>query len=672
MAFATNFREEIKRRILQIVRGQGPPLDKQELGEREEAAQAYAGENEQHFVAYCEDCVRTSVDSMVKIRLEQRECWDVYNEEEPPNYANKESWQSHVVVPKPFSSVQFSMAIVRKAFDTQFLSIENEQDKVAAEFWSKLMGLMLSRNYANFPIQFTDATGMSFAVGQSMEMIPVWRPGKGLRYVLVEPWKIHRDPDAISRQPQSGMYWIHQEYLDYWLLKKFEKEGRYINVGKYGAGAVDSDSNRDPNLTKQELARRREQMWTRSGFRTMVLTSEFWGTVLDPRGEMLLPNSTFAVGGGRVMSLPKVSPYPTLRWPGTSFSALPHLLRFDGRGLIKGIKSLWYFMCSLLSLHADNLNWVVNPPTEIDVTSLVDQDDIDNYPGKQYLTHGTVNGQQAIRTVERRSNTNDLLANMNFVDQRFQEGMMLTYAAQGLPGYRAEVTAREAAQNLEQSMTIFSLMGSNLEDGALNAILAGAETVAINITPQELAQLIGPDEAAQYIVPVDDEHPNGLALPQLSSGTFHVSGISAIMRDYEIINNIRDLILPMFAQPGDSVFLPYLKPYALLQSIQNRLNLRDEGIIVDEETAKRIDDQQQQAQEGGIAAQAQTQGAEALQAQHAADNEAAQAELARQQAAKEASEATLNHSQALVNHQQIIQGAPGVQGAQAPPNEEAA
>lgn len=668
MAFANNFREEIKKRLLQIVRGQGVRMDKQELAEREEAAQAYAGENEQHFVAYCEDCVRTSIDSMTKIRLEQRECWDVYNEEEPPNYANKEPWQSRVIVPKPFSSVQFSMAIVRKAFDTQFLSIENEQDKEAADFWSRLMGLMLSRNYANFPIQFTDATGMSFAVGQSQEMIPVWRPGKGLRYILVEPWKIHRDPDAISRQPQSGMYWIHQEYLDYWLLKKFEKDGRYINVPPYGAGSSDSDSNRDPNLTKQELARRREQMWSRSGFRTMALTSEFWGTVLDPRGELLLPNSTYTLTGGRVIGLPKVSPYPTLRWPGTSFSALPHLLRFDGRGLIKGIKSLWYFMCSLLCLHADNLNWVVNPPTEIDITSLVDQDDVDNYPGKQYLTHGTVSGQQAIRTVERRSNTNDILANMNFADQRFQEGMMLTYAAQGLPGYRAEITAREAAQNLEQSMTIFSLMGSNLEDGALNAILAGAETVAINITPEELAQLLGPEEAAKYTVPIDDEHPNGLALPQLSSGTFHVSGISAIMRDYEIINNIRDLLLPMFTQDG-SVFLPYLKPYALLQSIQNRLNLRDEGIIVDEATAKRIDERQQASQEGAIESQAQTQGSTALQAQHAADNEAAQAELAREQAAKEASEAALNHSQVLVNHHQIIQG---VQGTEAPPAEEAA
>ena len=38
------------------------------------------------------------------------------------------------------------------------------------------MRTMLSQAFADFPINFTDASGMSFAVGQSLEMLPVWRP----------------------------------------------------------------------------------------------------------------------------------------------------------------------------------------------------------------------------------------------------------------------------------------------------------------------------------------------------------------------------------------------------------------------------------------------------------------------------------------------------------------
>ncbi len=596
MAFATERIDEVRHRVNQIQREASAPVpDEQETREREEAAEAYAGENEQHFVDYCQDCIDTSVQAMKGVREEQSECWKVFNEDAPPNYAKKEDWQSKVIIPKPFGAVQFAMAIVRKAFDVQLLSIENEKDPDAATFWTKLMTLMLSRNYANLPIQFTDACGMGFAVGQSMEMIPVWRTGRGLRYIMVEPWKIHRDPDSISRQPQSGMYWIHQEYLDYWLLKKGMKDGRFENVPDITPGTPGSDARFDTHMTKQALAERKGHIIHRSKYRTLILTSEFWGSVLDRRGELLLPNASYTVAAGRVIKVPKASPYPSLRWPGMGFSPLPHLLRFDGRGLLQGIKSLWYFMCSLLCLHNDNLNWVVNPPTEIDISSLVDPEDIDDYPGKKYLSRGTVSGQQSIRPVDRKSITNEILANENFAQQRFEEGTFITSLVRGLPGYRAEVTARESAQSLEQNMTVFGLIGKNLEHGALDAVVAGAETVAINITSDELTKIMGPEWAERF---ADPTSPTGLKLPILTTGNFSVSGISALMRDMEIIRNIREVILPLFE--GQSIFLPYLKPYKLLKSLEKRMGLQDEGIMVDQVMADAIDGAQQRQQEASI------------------------------------------------------------------------
>ena len=419
------------------------------------------------------------------------------------------------------------------------------------------------------------------------------------------------------------MYWVHQEWLDVYTLKEAQKDGRFINIGDIGPGGSWGNPKGDVNLSQSELARRKEMLWNRSGFRTMALTSEFWGTILSPRGELLLPNSTFTVAADRVISLPKASPYPTLRWPGIGFSILPHLLRFDGRALIQGIKSLWYFMNSLFCLHADNLNWLVNPPTEVDISALVDQTDVDNYPGKNYLTRGTVGGQQAIRTVERRSSTGDILANMNFADQRFQEGVMVNYAAQGLPGYRAEVTAREAAQNLDQSMTVFSLMGSNLDDGALNAIMAGAETTAINMTYDELVMLMGPDVANRYR---DPESPTGLTLPKLNMGGSQFSGIATVMKNQETLSNIIKIVMPLF-DPNTlgKVFLPYGKPFALCQTIENILEIKNRGIFVDKDNATVIDKAQQDQQNAAIEAQRQ--------------KEAAEAELAHQNVTREGAEA---------------------------------
>lgn len=610
MAFMADPQVLAKRRIAEIQRQ--PEYDVQETQERTEAAQAYAGENEKHFVEFVNDCVKTSHDAMIEIRREQAECWATYKEEEPANYADKEDWQSKVIIPKPFGAVQFAMSVVRKAFDVQFLSVENKQDPEAAEFWKDLMTIQLSRNNANFPIRFTDASGMGFAIGQSMEMIPIWRPGKGLTYNLVEPWKIYRDPDSLSREPQSGMYWVHREWLDYYVLREYEKKGRYQNVLGL-AGSNSQTDPIDPNNSRSAIDQRKGHTWRRSQFRNMILVSEFYGTVLSPNGELLLPSSRYTIAEGKVIQLPKPVPYPNLRWPGMSFSPIPDFLRFDGRGILQGVRRMWEFMCSLLCLHNDGLNWLVNPPWEMNVQGLVDPQDTEIYPGKVSLTRETTSGQQVIRSVDRRGTTSDVLANINFGAQSFEEGTFVASVVRGLPGYRAEVTARESAQNLDQAMTVFSLIGKNLEDGALYAILAGAETVAINITMEELIACMGRERAMRY---ADPSSEFGVKLPPLTGGTFSVSGISALMRDSEIIKNIQTTILPLYAQ--GSVFVPYLKPYALLKCLETRLNLTDEGILVTEEQAQAIDAKQQTAQESEIQSSQQAAEAEALRAQNEA------------------------------------------------------
>jgi len=454
------------------------------------------------------------------------------------------------------------------------------------------------------------------------------------------------------------MFWIHQEWMDYYLLKKLEKAGTLVNVPLCGPGSTWGSAKDNPDLEPQEIQRRKDMLWQQSGFRTRVLTSEFWGTVLDRRGEELLPNATYTVVGNRVVRLPKQSPYPTLRWPGTGFSPLPHLLRFDGRSLLEGVISLWQMMCNLLALHVDNLNWTVNPPTEIDVTALVDQEDLDDYPGHMWLTHGSASGQQVVRTVERNSKTGDVLANMNFADQRYQEGVMINYAAQGLPGWRAEVTAREAAQNLEQSLTVMGLMGENIEDGALNAIVAGAETVAINMTVNELAAL-GPKFSEYAKKYHDPTAPTGLNLPLLTTGSFRVSGIATLMRNQEVIQSLAEIILPLFEGDRGRIFAPYLKPYQLLRSIERRLNLRDEGIVVDEAKAQQIDQAQQVQQDQSIAQQQALEAAAAAEKENLALHRGGMADKAHAEVEAKRAQAMLFEEKAMETRQKPMEEGAG-------------
>ena len=578
-------------RIRELERQTLPPqFDEQETADRLDAAQAYAGESEQHFTHYCEEMVRSSYRANQDIRRVQNELWQIYQEEEPKTYANKEDWQSRVVVPKPHSAVQFAKAQVRKAFTPQFLSIQSERSEAVADFWTKLMRIQLDRSHANFVIRYLDAVEMSFAIGQSMEMIPYWVSGKGLEYALVEPWKIHRDPDANGRDPQSGMYWIHEEYQDLWTLKQGEANGQYINVGRV---QEQSHNPANPEMDKENEAFRRKMIWDRNQFRKSALVREFWGTILSPRGEYLL-EGTYTVAGSRVIALPEPSPYQHLRWPGISFSPLPHLLRYEGRAILHGVRTLWYFMCSLLTLHNDNLNWVVNPMTEINRSALIDEDDIDVYPGKTYVTRETMNGQQAVRTVDRRFITGEILANLQYADSLFQTGSFVNATVQGLPGYRSEITAREQAQHLDQSLTVFGSMGVNLEDGALFAIEAGRETILANMTFEELQQFMS-DEDLQVLMDPAVSHANlglnqDIPIPQLN-GHFSVSGLSALIENMEVLRNLNESVLPMSLSP---LYARYFKHYNVAKSQIRRLNLQDEDVLITEKEAEQVDQEQKQ------------------------------------------------------------------------------
>jgi len=609
-------------------------MDKKELDERKEAADAYVGESPQHFVNFVNDCVQTSVNAMLPVRQLQDECWSVFNEEEPYNFALKEAWQSRVTYPKPFKLVQSGSAVIRKIFELEFLSVEEKKKTEGALMWRDLLMALLGRNYANFPIYFADATGMALAIGQSMEMIPYWDQAKKLQIALVEPGNIHRDPDALSRQPWSGEYWIHQEYMAYHQLKYMEKLGRYENIPDCGPGGMWGKSV-DPHSTEEEIARRKAMLFSKGKYRSGVLTMEFWGTVVGPQGQMLLPDATYSVAADQVISKPTPSQYPSLRWPGVSFSAIPHMLRYDGRGLIQGVRSLWYLMCNLTSLHADHLNWVVNPMVEMDVFSLVDQQNTDIFPGKVYQTQGTQQGQQVVRPVDFKTAVGDIMAILNFFDQRHQDGGLMDYATMGLPGYRAEVTKGEAAQNLDQSMILVGSMGKNVEDGALNFVKAAAETIRINMTYDDMVEILGEDVASEYKVAVSDEFPTGLNLPDISHGTFHVSGISGVMKDQEILRHLNEM-LPMFMTPN-SPFLAYLEPYYYLKAWERRTNLRDEGVVISEEKAKPILEAQQKAQEASIEQQKQQEAAAAAEKQALVDRHAAQADKFRGEgAAKDA------------------------------------
>jgi len=562
-------------------------MDEQELGEREAAARAYAGEDEKHFVTFAQDCIDTSTDATRDIREMWDLCWKVYNEDEPASYANKEAWQSRLIVPKPYMAVQYGAAAVKKAFSPDFLSIEDETNPVAADFWKAHMTAELGEARGKFVGAYIDALIMALAIGVSQEIIPVYYPGRGLVFELVDAWKIHRDPDAPPRDPQGGMYWIHQEWIDFYVLQEGEKKGRYEGVDRSICIQNESGLN-DAFLSKEAIEARKRQLYKRSKFRKLVLTSEFWGTVLDSKGNLLLPSATFTMAGGRVIAKPRRAPYQNLRWPGINFSPMPSILTNGGRGLLQGVTRVWESMNNLMCLYEDALIWVVNPPKEINVDMLVDPDDVECWPGKEYLTRDSMHGNQAIRATQQRDPSSSAMAAGQFLDQMFQGGSAVNDTIQGLPGYRAEVTARERSQNLQQTMGIYALMGYNLELGAIAAAAAARDVVETFAGWADLQRIHGEEKLQKWGIFFDGGNPrtSRTELPRLS-GRFSISGIQALMKDAEVLDHIVKTVIPLANTPR---FAPYVRPRHVLKSFEKRSGLKDEDLFVtDDDTGAAIE-----------------------------------------------------------------------------------
>jgi len=550
--------------------------DDQEITEREEAAAAYAGESPEHFISYGEDCIDESNEATTDIRAEQDACWEAYQQK--VDYSNKEDWQSKIVTNDPYQIAQQGKATIRKILidkqDFFDVSPTGKEDAGEASFWKNTLTFWNGEQRGNFPTMYADALEMGIVVGQSLEVIPVWEDG--LKFIAVEPWKIKRDPDAEPRNPWSGNYWIHTEFIDLWMLKKKEEDGYYINTDKLAAETE----------TNFEYFEKKKLLWKRGKFRKSVAVRELYGVVLSPQGELLLPNATYSWAGKTIIKEPIEVPYKKMRWPGVSFSPLPSIVRFGGEGLIRGILPIWRTMMNLWNLYLDNMNWVVNGISEIDIAMLKDPTDTGLFPGKIVTTWNT-NGQSAFKEYRKDAKTNDVLAARDAMDRMKQNGSFVNDFIQGLPGSRSDITLGEVELKTQQSLGVFDSIAKDCEFGATNMLWAAYEMIMLNwtmsdtLTPTRLF----PDDpyAAAFEQMSIDERRQNLQM----NSNIKVTSISSTLRRGEFLSRLfkfMDLV------KMDPAYKLYRKPYNELKAATDALSLGNAGLIVTEEE-KRIADE---------------------------------------------------------------------------------
>jgi hypothetical protein len=539
-------------------------IDDQELAEREEAASAYADEDDRLYVDYCIECARESRDSRRDVLDAQSLLWDAY--QNMMDFGDKEDWQSRVIIPKPFTAVERAVAIVGKAFkNPNYITAEgveiNDRDvshhaKDGLDFWC-------SPQKVDFPRKFTNSSRMAMAVGLSLEMIPRWENGMLLDWT--EPWKICRDPDALPGEPQSGMYWIHEEWIDKWKIDEGGKDGYYINTDQVKEGGTTTRI----EDTKEEIERRKKMWWERNTFRKAVLVREFNGVILDRQGNLLLPNAKYTIACDTLIRKPTAIHFVNLKWPGTSFSPIPHILRYDGRGLIDGVFDMWKMLNKMLSLTMDDFSWVVNRMREVIPEMFLDPTDLELYPGKDIYRTMDNPKDACVRDLLTNSSIDKILAVAQYAGTQIDNNDFISDFVAGLPGTRSNITKGEVEIKTEQNLGIFDLIGSETEAGAVNVAYSLFETMVLNWNKESHpspSRVLGDNEFTKFLEGASLEEKKQFLKEQCD---IKIVGISAQLQRAEKAK----LLMALKQYAESPLFNKYFKPKELLEETVGALGM---------------------------------------------------------------------------------------------------
>ena len=558
-------------------------IDDQELFEREEAAVALGVEDPNVVIDFTHDCYKLSEGSTKEIRYLWDELYKGYRAQ--MDYAEKQDWQARMTTGDLNSTVKQGVAVIRKALrQPDWYSIEGvgEEDKAIAGFLREALDIFLNPQHARFNSNFCDATELGFAIGQSHEIIPRWIPGKGLSYTLVPPWQIRRDPDASSRDPWSGDFWIHEEWIDLWKIKELGKGNtRYVRLDEVTANETSWGQE-----TPEKRARRKSQYYQRTPFRHATHVTEHWGILLDKKGDLLLDNSRWTIAGDVLIRNPEANPFVTMRWPGISFTPLPDLFNFEGHGIIETSLLLWLNTCNLMSLHIDDLSWRVNKMRELNRFDLEDPTDTSFFPGKSvYRSTTAPAGQPVVKEIYTNPTTNETLATLQHWDQRRENSSFVNQFVAGQRGTRTQITKGEVDLKTSQSMTIFDSIGEDVEDGAVNVLKGTIEVLILNWSeksdPSVLRIMPNNPFAVQFAMMTPEQRKEILK----ANCDIKILGISAQIKNSELLPRLQWLM----KQAESSAFAKYMKPYKLLKQGVNVLGFYEPDFIATDSEAQAVD-----------------------------------------------------------------------------------
>lgn len=563
--------------------------------------------DEAHLVDYVTECVKESFEATERRRELDEELWRAH-ESELREYADKEDWQSKIVLNSPWGTTYQATSIVRRGmiqrpdyFDVKPTDPDDPAQVLSTDFWKQGLTYWTAQPRAKLQYDIADASSMGFACGLSQFIKFLWKPDDGGHWGLetkrFEPWKQYADPDRLPRKPWSGLYAIHEEFVDLHVLQEMQANGLLQNIDLVGIDNAPTDTasmyRRKGEEQREEERRKSTDSSMRNKYRKQILVREFWGTVLDASGRLAAKNVSFTVAGSQVIRPARNTPFTggLVRWPWVDWSPIPHVTRYHGYGLFEGVLAIWKLKSQLLNLYLDNENFRINNMFELDPSKLRNPADDEVFPGKKFIRKiGAEPGPAVMPVAKSQSNLQDVQFIWGIATQLWENGSFVTEFVKGEQGSRRDITATEVQAKTQQAMGVFDSIGSDIEDGAVSALHCAHEvlrTFWYDLSQPQFKKMIRTNPLAQAIQQgmMPQERMQQMAL----QAEFKIGGVSKAFEKSALLTQLKDLAA-MGAQPQ---YAPYIKPFELFKEYAEELN-KPHLAMNEQELAKQQEAMQQQ------------------------------------------------------------------------------
>ena len=545
------------------------------------------------------------------------ECWRLYRGIE--DWSDKEEWQSKIVVPKSFNSIEQATSVIKRflmssdhVFSYDPVNPDDLITGVRAEQFTDLVKYFLED--ANYIDEFALGLKSGFITG-----VGVWKLWWGYKPRLVTQIQRGMDPQTgqpmnqvVQQEVQEGklfiraidpynFFWLPGSRFNEWVgtiedikmprweLMELAQQGVFgpdgvEKVKKLGTNTTDTDAGQ-----KRQMERFQERPNGDEGPNedtNSVRLTEFYGPLVLKDG--VQKNYHCLIANDTVVLKAQENPFWHRKPPYVAFSPLTLPFRTEGVGLVEMVRQVDKAINKLSNLSVDTLLYRLLPVFEVNPEVYENPEDFETglVPGKIFRRKQQYSSMLGIKPMEFQDVSQGAMAVQGQLDRSHQEGSLISEIQQAIPRFRGYQSATEIDAKQENIQSFFSAMAADIERQALDPLVDMAGDLVFQFMDTN------GDQRIAAILGVGVETLRGMSkeeLMDLVQGEYlvKVSGISGQLEKAEMLNSLVQF-MNIIGQNSDQ-WMPYVNQDALLRRILEafRPTVRDiNNIIADPATVE--------------------------------------------------------------------------------------